>query len=694
MDIEKLLKPERLAIIGASEKEGFGGDTSRNAIRYMEKGRYFFVNPKREELFGQPCYPTIDKVPERVDLVVICTPLQTVENLLRESAAVGVRAAVVFASGYSEIGTEEGRKYEESLKSMAEILDMAVMGPNCAGYINFVNGASSFAFLSEERERKGGVGFVSQSGQLALSMMDSPQMKFSYAISSGNSTVCTMEDYMDFLIEDETTRVVAMYLEGVRNTDHFIAALKKAALKKKPIVILKTGRSAKGQEIAASHTGSLSGTDKVYDALFKKFGVIRVDDLEELMSTCMALATLKELPKTGAIASMNLSGGETGICADLGEINAIPFTDFLPETLESLNEQLPDYASPNNPLDMTATLSYDSEKYGRVLKTVMDDPGVGMIAVGYTLLQEVVDPAIHYMCEGMEQVCSRPGSKPVVMLPFAENTRNKEYSRRLEEIGVPVLSTSNYAFKVIRNILDFAAYRCEDFNLDIKIPESSGGEAVALSEWESRKILEEYGIPFPPSTVVQDTDRIKDVADSLGYPLVAKVDSPDIMHKSDAGCVKLNLNNTVDVLEAFKEISNNARAYNPEARINGVQITCMAKSGTEIIIGIKNDPQFGPCILCGLGGVFVEVFKDTALSLAPVSPKEAASMIHSLKGSKVLKGYRGSDPADIEALIETIVKVSEMASEHREELQELDLNPVFLYDQGICAVDALYVRKK
>lgn len=693
MDIKKLLKPEKLAIVGASEKVGFGGDTCRNVITYMDEGKYYFINPKREKVFDKKCYNSLSEIPENIDLVVICTPKHTVEGLLKEASKKGAKAAVVYASGYSEVGTKEGKELEESLVNLCEELDIALMGPNCAGYVNFRDNIYPFAFISEKRDRKGRVGVVSQSGQLALSMMDSPKMKFSYAISAGNSNVCKMEDYLEFLVDDEDTKVIAMYLEGIKDTKHFISVLKKAAIKRKPIVVLKTGRSEKGQKIAASHTGSLAGEDKVYDALFLKFGVIRVDDLEELMSTAMAIATLKKLPKKANFASMNLSGGETGICADLGEIHGINFVDFSPETLEKLNNLLPSYATPNNPLDMTATLSYDVEKYAKALEIVMSDPSVELVSVGYTLLEEIADPAIFYMAKSMEIVCKKPESKPLVMIPFTENTRNPEYSEKLEKIGVPLLPTSNYAFKILNNIANYISYDVWRHNLEVEIPEDINGDRGILSESESRNIVAKYNIPFPKSKVVNSEKEAIQVAKEMGFPLVLKIDSPDILHKSDIGCVKLNINNELMLKEAYHEILDNVKKYCPAARIKGIQISNMIDDGIEMIIGIKNDPQFGPCILCGLGGVYVEVFNDTAIRLAPLSHDEAFEMVNSLKGIKLLKGCRGNKPSDIEAYTEALVNISKLACDYKDTLKELDINPIFVYEKGICAVDALIVNK-
>ena len=333
----------------------------------------------------------------------------------------------------------------------AERLGIAVMGPNCAGFVNYIDQVYSYAFISAERDRTGSVGVISQSGQLCLSMMEDPSMRFSYIISAGNAKLVQMEDYMEFLVDDPDTKVIALYLEGVKNPTKFIAMLQKAAKKRKPVVILKVGRSAKSQAIAASHTGSLTGSDKSFDAVLKKFGAIRVDDLEELIAMSMLLSTLHVFPKKATFTSMSLSGGETSIIADVASQNGIVFPDFEQATLYKLNEILPDYATPNNPLDMTATPSYDTEAFASVVKTVASDPNVGMILVGYTLLYEIADPCIHYMYAGLEKVIKEEGlDKPIAMLPFAENTRNPEYQAKLFDIGVPILPPPVYGFKLLK----------------------------------------------------------------------------------------------------------------------------------------------------------------------------------------------------------------------------------------------------
>lgn len=699
MNLNKLLKPTSVAVIGASEKEGFGGDVCRNILSYVEdRSHVYFIHPKRDSVFGVPCYKSISDVPENVDLMVICTSQKTVIPLLQEGAKKGVGGAVVFASGYGEVGTAEGKQNEAELIAAAKELDIAVMGPNCAGFVNYIDNVQAFAFISAKRDRKGSVGVVSQSGQLCLSMMDDPGMRFSYNISAGNGKIVQMEDYMDFLVDDEDTKVVSIYIEGVKNADKFAAVLKKAAEKRKPVVILKAGRSAKGGAIAASHTGSLSGSDASFDAVLKKFGAIRVDDLEELIAMSLMLSTMKRMPEKATFASMNLSGGETGICADVGSLNGIEYPDFTEETLKKLKEQLPSYASPNNPLDMTASLSYDADLYAGALRTVMDDPNIGMVLIGYTLLLEIADPCIHYMYKGIEKVVQEKGGncKPIAMIPFAENTRNPEYQEKLFQIGVPFLPPPVYAFKLLRHLADFIAYEPETKTLELAVGHPKSEETQALSEHESKQELKVYGVPVPDEVIVTSKEEAAQFVKNHPGPLVMKVESADILHKSDVGGVKLNVCGPEAAEKAYEEIMESVTAKRPDAHINGILTVPMLDAGVEIIIGVNNDPQFGPMIMVGMGGVFVEVFKDVALYPAPLKEEEALEMLKSLKSFKLLNGYRGTEKCDIKALCQTIVAISNYAQANKDVLKELDINPLFVYPEGkgVGVADALIVKRK
>lgn len=695
MDLNKLLRPKSVAVIGASDRDGFGGGVCRNILSYVEdRSRVYFVHPKRDEVFGTPCYKSVSDIDDTVELMVICTSQKTVIGLLEEGAKKGCGGAVIFASGYCEVGTEEGIANEEELIATAKRLDIAVMGPNCAGFVNYVDPVQAFAFVTDKRERRGSVGVVSQSGQLCLSMMDHPSMRFSYNISAGNGKVVQMEDYMEFLVEDEGTKVLAIYIEGVKNAPKFAKVLKAAAEKKKPVVILKAGRSEKGGAIAASHTGSLSGSDKSFDAVLKKFGAIRVDDLEELIGMSILLSTLPKMPTKATFASMNLSGGETGICADVASIYGVNYPDFEESTLKSLNEQLPSYATPNNPLDMTASLSYDEELFAQALRTVMQDPNIGMVLIGYTLLFEIADPCIHYMFKGIEKVLQEGNSKPVAMIPFAENTRNPEYEQKLFQIGVPLLPPTVYAFKLLRYLSDYIAYNADERTLELQGGGQQSETGTALSEFASKQELAKYGVPVPQEKIATSLEEAIAFAGNSTTKFAMKIESKDILHKSDVGGVKLNVSGAEAIATAYTEIMNNVKLHAPNASINGILMAPMLKPGVEMIIGVNNDPQFGPVVMVGMGGVFVEVFKDVALYPAPLNKMEALEMLQSLKSYKLLTGYRGNAVCDIDALCDTIVKIGDFAAANRDTLKELDINPLFVYPdkEGVGIADALIVR--
>lgn len=693
MDISKLLRPRAVAVVGASEKSGFGGDTCRNILENQADTSHVYpVNPKKETVFGKKCYPTLADLPEEIDLVILCTSQKTIVDFLKQAKAKGAGAAVVYASGYSEVGTAEGKAFEKELVDAAKALDMVVMGPNCAGYINFGDDIFSFAFIGDYKGKKGNIGFVSQSGQFCIDMMKSAEMKYSFAISAGNSAMVQMEDYLNFLIDDSNTKVIALYLEGVKNPHKFEACLQKAMEKKKPVVILKAGRSPKGQATAASHTGSMAGSDKTYDAVFEKFGVIRADDMQDLRSTASLLATLRVLPKKPAFSAMCLSGGETAVSADTGFLHGIEYPDFSEVTLKKLNDMLPDFATPRNPLDMTAALCYDADAFASGITTVMSDPSIEMGLVGLTISDKVT-VSNDIMFEGIRRAFEQIPDKPLAVMIFMEAARNKELVERFQNAGIPVLPTTKYGFRALQHLQDFISHDTIKREARLAIPEAHSANTRALSEYESKKLLADNGVPVDLGYIAKTKAEVKEYAEKIGYPLVMKVESNDILHKSDVGGVMLNIKSLEQAEEAYDKILANAVQHAPNAKINGILMQKMLKAGTEMIIGLNSDPQFGPMLLVGMGGVFVEVFKDAALYPVPLNHDEALHMLQSLKSFKLLNGYRGNPPADIEALTDMMVKISDFAYRKKDTLKELDMNPLFVYPkgEGVAIADALAV---
>ena len=693
MDISKLLRPRAVAVVGASEKSGFGGDTCRNILENQADTSHVYpVNPKKETVFGKKCYPTLADLPEEIDLVILCTSQKTIVDFLKQAKAKGAGAAVVYASGYSEVGTAEGKAFEKELVDAAKALDMVVMGPNCAGYINFGDDIFSFAFIGDYKGKKGNIGFVSQSGQFCIDMMNSAEMKYSFAISAGNSAMVQMEDYLNFLIDDSNTKVIALYLEGVKNPHKFEACLQKAMEKKKPVVILKAGRSPKGQATAASHTGSMAGSDKTYDAVFEKFGVIRADDMQDLRSTASLLATLRVLPKKPAFSAMCLSGGETAVSADTGFLHGIEYPDFSEVTLKKLNDMLPDFATPRNPLDMTAALCYDADAFASGITTVMSDPSIEMGLVGLTISDKVT-VSNDIMFEGIRRAFEQIPDKPLAVMSFMEAARNKELVERFQNAGIPVLPTTKYGFRALQHLQDFISHDTIKREARLAIPEAHSANTRALSEYESKKLLADNGVPVDLGYIAKTKAEVKEYAEKIGYPLVMKVESNDILHKSDVGGVMLNIKSLEQAEEAYDKILANAAQHAPNAKINGILMQKMLKAGTEMIIGLNSDPQFGPMLLVGMGGVFVEVFKDAALYPVPLNHDEALHMLQSLKSFKLLNGYRGNPPADIGALTDMMVKIADFAYRKKDTLKELDMNPLFVYPkgEGVAIADALAV---
>lgn len=693
MDISKLLRPRAVAVVGASEKSGFGGDTCRNILENQADTSHVYpVNPKKETVFGKKCYPTLADLPEEIDLVILCTSQKTIVDFLKQAKAKGAGAAVVYASGYSEVGTAEGKAFEKELVDAAKALDMVVMGPNCAGYINFGDDIFSFAFIGDYKGKKGNIGFVSQSGQFCIDMMKSAEMKYSFAISAGNSAMVQMEDYLNFLIDDSNTKVIALYLEGVKNPHKFEACLQKAMEKKKPVVILKAGRSPKGQATAASHTGSMAGSDKTYDAVFEKFGVIRADDMQDLRSTASLLATLRVLPRKPAFSAMCLSGGETAVSADTGFLHGIEYPDFSEATLKKLNDMLPDFATPRNPLDMTAALCYDADAFASGITTVMSDPSIEMGLVGLTISDKVT-VSNDIMFEGIRRAFEQIPDKPLAVMSFMEAARNKELVERFQNAGIPVLPTTKYGFRALQHLQDFILHDTIKREARLAIPEAHSANTRALSEYESKKLLADNGVPVDLGYIAKTKAEVKEYAEKIGYPLVMKVESNDILHKSDVGGVMLNIKSLEQAEEAYDKILANAAQHAPNAKINGILMQKMLKAGTEMIIGLNSDPQFGPMLLVGMGGVFVEVFKDAALYPVPLNHDEALHMLQALKSFKLLNGYRGNPLADIEALTDMMVKISDFAYRKKDTLKELDMNPLFVYPkgEGVAIADALAV---
>lgn len=696
MDLNSLFRPKSLAVVGASEKPGMGRGASEAALDSSIADHVYLVNVKRDEILGKKCYHSLEELPEVVDSVILCVNFKLVNPYLEQAGKLGVKAAVVFASGFSEDGTEEGKRLEREMQEICRRYDMALCGPNCVGLYNKVDRISCYAKspLFPEHNVRRGVGAVAHSGYINSNLMASLPALCAYGVSVGNGAICTLEQYMLYYANDEHVSCIAAYVEGIKDAKIFEEALRVAAEKKKPVVLFKSGRSAKGSAAAASHTGNLAGDYKTFEAILKRFGVVVCDSLEEFNSTAKMFAILNgRLPESCGIGAVNFSGGENTICADFCEKYALDLPAYSEETRRIVDSIIPAFSTARNPLDPTTEMFSEHDKVKEMFTAIAKDPNLGIFVLGLEL-PEKLEMKDKTCLDVMEEMAAEGTMIPSFLVPSFEKARNAEALKRMEKAGVPMLAVGDLAYKVLHNLSLFVNYKYEEHTLAISVPNSSSAETVSLSESESKREISAVGIPVPWQTTASSLEELKAALADASYPLVLKVDSPDILHKTDAGGVKLNIKNEEEALAAYESIMTSCRNYNSEARIDGVLVQEMLKSGTEIIVGIKNDKQYGPMLLCGLGGIFVEVFKDAVLSPCPVSKSEALDMLSQLKAYKLLTGYRGSAPLDVDALADIMVKLSQYASDNKDTVSEIDLNPVFVYEngQGAKAADALIVK--
>ena len=696
MDIKRMLCAKSVAVIGASEKRGFGRKAVENLMKGSLGEELYLVNPGRDQVFGKKCYKSIRDIGRNIDLAVFCTPMMAVNGLLREAGECGVKGAVVYASGYSESG-EDGAKAQQELREIAAEYGMAVCGPNCGGFINNENGLFPFGLDMAEQKSDGNIGLVSQSGQLCSMLAAVPHIHFSYLISSGNCAVAGVEDYLEFLVDNEATKVVAMYLEGITNPEKLLNVLSKAARLRKPVVVLKVGSSKKAQQATTAHTGSLAGNDAAFDAVFKKYGVIRVNDMQDLIETCLLFSILDKRLPVDSIGIMSLSGGEAAIFADACSAAGVELGELTEETKSRIRELLPDFASVNNPLDMTSSLVRNLESYSSSVRCLISDENIGLVAMGHNPDEKIPEDErivdfgfAHCLAE-----INREVEKPIVILSGFFRKRDMELREFYASNHIAMLEEPKYGLSALKRYMEHSKYDPSKRSLTPACTRSAspGVKTTVLSEHESKLLLREHGITVPGEIVVAEPSQVSPAADKLGYPLVMKIDSPDVPHKTEAGGVRLGISCREEAERAFAEIIDNVRRYKPDARINGVLMQQMLPKGTEMILGITRDPQLGPMLLVGLGGVFTELFKDCALYPAPLGYDEAMEIISSLKAYPILSGYRGAGPLNVDALAKMMVQLGRLAVE-REDIKELDINPVFVYENGVSAADALIVMEK
>ena len=704
MDLQKFFSPRSAALVGATEDlRKFGGRCLNRLLNFGYTGTVYPVNPKYQELFGHSCYASVSALPETPDHVGIVVPAEQVLGVLEQCAARGVPFATVYTSGFRETGTQRGVELQDAITALARRGPTRIMGPNCNGFVSFVHGfcLTSTATLAGPRKAAGNVGIIAQSGGLGqINVMLRAQelgLGVSHQVSCGNQADLDALDFAEFMVADPHTDVILMALESITDGGKLERVARYAAEQEKPIAMLKLGRTDAGQRLAASHTGAVTGSDSVHSAAFKQYGVIRVNDCSELNLMAMLLRR-RRWPRGRRAAAVSASGGHAVLIADLGEQLGIEWPHFGARTEQRLNELLPAFGTPNNPTDLTTASTGNAVKFGAALTAIAEDEAVDFMIPIFTVNTEAEIRA------GVDMINAT--SKPAAMLWTGRCNNNPEFTPPLLAAeGIPVFRDALQCLNVISTSMDYAEFlrASKDAGAPQRPQGADGGRVQALlaqhservlGEHASRALLAAYGFDSMCGGLAASADEAVKLAASCSYPVVLKIASDDIPHKTEAGGVKLALRDAEAVREAYRDIMEAAVAFNAKARIDGVLVQPMAPAGIELMLGVSRDATFGPVVAVGLGGIHVEVLHDVAHRIAPIDARQALSMLRELRAFPLLEGVRGAAPRDIAAVVDTIVRLSWFAHDLAGEIAELDLNPLLVLQagRGVRILDALIVR--
>lgn len=711
-DLRPLLDFRSAAIVGASPANEFALTLYRNLRQGGFSGPVYLVNPHRSEVLGEPCYASLDALPGPVDCAFITVRAERCAEAVEEVGRAGIPAAVVFATGFAEAGPE-GRARQERLAEVALRHRVRLMGPNCMGLMNPRTGAMACGYHMP-RAQPGHIAFISQSGLVFWSLCHNTRgVRFSYAVSCGNEAVLTLADYMRYVLQDPSTRVIALWIESLRDVPGFIAACEEARARGVPVVALKVGRSQAGDRLVRAHSGALAGSDAVYGAAFRKYGVARARNLDELLDTLELLSFIPELPAEG-LAAVTDSGGERALLVDLAEDLGLRFPPVSPEGVERLAALFPGAPEVSNPIDIwQAGQGRYEELLGLCFETFGAEPGIGLCLVALDMLAGTPDAERYAQCTIEFR---RSGRTPVAVLPHVAGAVDERQVERLRREGIPVLRGTEHGLRAVRHLIDLGRARRrpraarpapdpERRRRALELLARAGGRRV-LTEAEAKELVRLYGIPVTPERLVRTPEEAVAAAEAIGYPVVAKVCSPRFPHKTDVGGVRLGLRDAGAVRAAFAELwrllsageagcagGRDDRAAGGPGPEEGVLVQAMVQGGVEVLLGLARDPQFGPVLTLGGGGVTAELYADVRLLLPPLSEEEVLEELAQLRLHRLLAGFRGRPPADAAALARAAVALSAMALELEDHLAEVDINPLLVQERGAVAVDALVVLR-
>jgi acyl-CoA synthetase (NDP forming) len=698
--LRSLFQPRSIVLVGASEKSTW----SWNFHNILHDGHFtgpvHYVNPRGGTVHGLPAFSRLSEIGEPVDLALIVVPPAAVLSVLQDMDEVGIRNAVLITAGFGELGAE-GRQMQQELVDFAHAHDIAFLGPNCLGYINVAHNIpampSPFPPVIE-----GHVAVIAQSGALTSTLFNYAYMQhvgINALASTGNEAVLSISELMDYFVEDEATRVITLFVEAVRNPEHFIAAARRALEKGKPIVAFKIGRSERSAEVAQAHTGALVGDDRVIDALFRQLGIIRVNSIEELLITSGTLAQTGVLPgnRLGFVA---LSGGSCDSAADYAEQYGIELPAFSEETKQGLRALLPALGPAHNPLDTTGAVVNDQLLFEKIVAQLGSDPNLDVLVCANSLPSESQGDFINaFSVKLLSHIVAglRTASHPAFLLDFVNNDVAKHAREAVEQNNWPLLpggvdrglqaiGKAMWWSEHYRRSQTQQAFAVDQAQSTLNMSEATRG---TWSESQVRHLLEEYGIPVIPAHLTTSAEQAVEAAREINFPVVLKVVSPDVVHKSDIGGVRLNLQDEQEVRDAFQQIMQAVGKASPTARIEGVLVSSMRSGGIELLVGIVRDATWGHVMAVGLGGIWVETLKDTSLRVLPVSHEDIRTMLDELQGKALLQGARGSSPANLDRLVEVIYHTSKLAQALGDRLESLEINPLRVAGSQIEALDAL-----
>ena len=708
-DLTPLINPKSVAIIGASQRgasalnrEPRGNRVIRNLKNFGYPGKIVAVNPKYSEVMDCPCYPDLASIPEPVDCVILAVPNRHVPDLLDSAADAGVRAAVVFSAGFGETGPE-GKERQARLETLSRERGFLICGPNCYGVLNVYGKAPLFASTIPAGFLAGPVALVSQSGGLsttiANALMLNRHVGLSHIISCGNQAGATVEEYFNYFVDDPNTKVIAAFVEGFKRPHKLLDVARKAAAQKKPLIILKGGRSEVSQRAAATHSGSLAGAAEVIDAAFRQTGIIPVRSLNELMDAVSVFSCegfTKHYNGGRRIGVLSGSGGECTLVSDAASNAGLDVPELTETTKSQLQEAVADFGNMNNPLDGTGAM-YDDEKiFPRLLQALIDDANIDVVTVNL----EVNDPRPKELKSGNRfsaaiEKAATTSTKPIACFSsIVGGPVDPEILQPLRAAGVPLMEGAECATASVRYLAEYFEFqRNRPSRAPAPAPRSAERKLPAgiLPAQQAFRLFEEFAIPVVPMKLARTAEEAAATAEMMGFPVALKIESATITHKSDVGGVALHLADAKAVHEAYGNMVSQVGRRVPDAKIDGVVVQRMAGEGVEMIVGVKRDPLFGPVILCGFGGILVELLKDVAVGIPPLSQDDARAMLQKLRGVSLLGGVRGKPAADSAALCAAIVGVSDLASSLGDRLAGLDINPLIVLPQGqgAVAVDAV-----